>query len=106
MAAGRTQSSDVRIAHVGTRTGCEKNMQVQQCIALVTAATGGIGLGIAKALLDAGHCVVISGRDPQKGERVATELDPAGRAGAAGLRRGRDVFRRGPIWRPRGGRGA
>jgi len=55
-------------------------MQPQQRIALVTAATGGIGLGIAKSLLDAGHRVVISGRDPLKGQRVATELEPAGGA--------------------------
>jgi len=55
-------------------------MQMTARIALVTAATGGIGLGIARALLDAGHRVVISGRDPCKGERVARELDAGGRA--------------------------
>ena len=49
-------------------------------VALVTAATGGIGLGIAQALIASGHVVVISGRSEEKGRRVAGELDPGGRA--------------------------
>jgi NAD(P)-dependent dehydrogenase (short-subunit alcohol dehydrogenase family) len=46
-------------------------------VALVTAATSGIGLGIAKALLDDGSLVVVSGRDSEKGRRVAEEIGAA-----------------------------
>ena len=49
-------------------------------VALVTAATGSIGLGIAKALLADGHMVVVSGRDEEKGARAIRELNAAGNA--------------------------
>jgi len=44
-------------------------------VALVSAATGGIGRGIAEALAAAGMKVVISGRSEEKGRRVAAEID-------------------------------
>jgi 3-hydroxybutyrate dehydrogenase len=47
-------------------------------VALVTAATSGIGLGIAQALLADGSVVVVSGRDAEKGRRVADEIGAAG----------------------------
>jgi 3-hydroxybutyrate dehydrogenase len=47
-------------------------------VALVTAATGGIGLAIAQALLADGLIVVVSGRDAEKGGRVAREIGAAG----------------------------
>ena len=55
--------------------------ETQRRVALVTAASGGIGLGIARSLLAAGMTVVISGRDADKGARIARELDAGGRAG-------------------------
>lgn len=53
-------------------------MTTQQRVALVTAATGGIGRGIAEALAAAGMQVVISGRSVEKGRRVAAEIDAGG----------------------------
>ena len=52
-----------------------------QRVALVTAATGGIGLAIARALLADGLAVVVSGRDAEKGRRVANDLREVGDAG-------------------------
>ena len=49
-----------------------------QRVALVTAATGGIGRGIAEVLAEAGMKVVISGRSEEKGRRVAKEIDANG----------------------------
>ena len=49
--------------------------------ALVTGSTDGIGVGIARALADAGAFVVVSGRSAAKGEKVAAEI--AERGGAA-----------------------
>jgi NAD(P)-dependent dehydrogenase (short-subunit alcohol dehydrogenase family) len=49
--------------------------------ALVTGGTSGIGLAIARALLDAGAEVVVTGRDPGRAERTAATLG----AGATGV---------------------
>lgn len=43
--------------------------------ALLLGSTQGLGLSCAKALVAAGVRVVINGRDPEKGKRVAAELD-------------------------------
>lgn len=51
-------------------------MQKSDRVALVTAGTGGIGRGIAEALCAAGLSVVVSGRNPEKGARVADEISP------------------------------
>lgn len=52
----------------------EAEMMQTKRVALVTAASGGIGRGIAAALVANGMHVVISGRNPEKGERVAAEI--------------------------------
>jgi NAD(P)-dependent dehydrogenase (short-subunit alcohol dehydrogenase family) len=42
--------------------------------ALVTGGTDGIGKEVARGLARSGHCVVIVGRDAEKGARVAEEI--------------------------------
>ncbi len=49
-------------------------------VALVTGATGGIGLGIARALIAQGMMVAITGRNQEKGEKVAEEISAGGKA--------------------------
>ncbi len=49
--------------------------------ALVTGSTDGLGVGIARALADEGALVVLSGRNAERGEKVAAEI--AERGGAA-----------------------
>jgi 2-deoxy-D-gluconate 3-dehydrogenase len=43
-------------------------------VAIVTGGNGGIGLGMARGLADAGAAVVLAGRNAAKGEKAATEL--------------------------------
>ena len=43
-------------------------------VAIVTGSTKGIGLAVARALGDAGAAVVVSGRDQEDVDRVATQL--------------------------------
>ena len=43
-------------------------------VAIVTGGNGGIGLGMARGLHDAGATVVLSGRNAGKGEKAAKEL--------------------------------
>jgi gluconate 5-dehydrogenase len=45
--------------------------------ALVTGATSGLGLAMARALVDAGALVVITSRDAQRARQVATDLGPS-----------------------------
>ncbi|MGW4800927.1 SDR family NAD(P)-dependent oxidoreductase [Nonomuraea sp. NPDC004297] len=45
-------------------------------VVLVTGGTSGIGLGIATALLAAGHRVAVLGRDPRRCAEVTAALDP------------------------------
>lgn len=49
-------------------------------VALITAATSSIGLGIAGALLADGHAVVVSGRDAEKGRQAVSDLQADGLA--------------------------
>ena len=51
-------------------------------VAIVTGGNGGIGLGIAHGLVDAGATVVVSGRNAEKSAAAAAELN-AKRDGAA-----------------------
>ncbi len=51
-------------------------------VAIVTGATGGVGEGIAKRLAAEGASVVVSGRRPEPGERVARDIAEAGGAAA------------------------
>jgi NAD(P)-dependent dehydrogenase (short-subunit alcohol dehydrogenase family) len=46
--------------------------------ALVTGSTDGIGVAIAQALADAGADVVVSGRNVERGEKVAAEIGASG----------------------------
>src|SRR5436305_7985867 len=43
-------------------------------VALVTGGNGGIGLGMAKGLADAGAAVVVAGRDADKNRRAVAAL--------------------------------
>jgi len=43
-------------------------------VAIVTGGNGGIGLGMARGLADAGATVVLSGRNAAKGEKAARDL--------------------------------
>lgn len=50
------------------------NTRLDGRTALVTGSTGGIGVGIARALAGAGAFVVVSGRDEQRGADVVAKL--------------------------------
>ena len=61
------------------------NSRLDARTALVTGSTGGIGVGIARALARAGAFVVVSGRDERRGaEVVATISSEGGHAAFAG----------------------
>lgn len=51
--------------------------------AIVTGGNGGIGLGMAKGLADAGAGVVIAGRNVDKSKAALEEIEAAGGKGAA-----------------------
>jgi 3-oxoacyl-[acyl-carrier protein] reductase len=51
--------------------------------ALITGSTRGIGLAIAKALIAAGHDVMVTGRDAAGVDAAVRGLSPAGAAGRA-----------------------
>jgi 2-deoxy-D-gluconate 3-dehydrogenase len=59
-------------------------------VAIVTGGNGGIGLGMAKGLVQAGASVVVAGRDKAKNERAAAELAAFG-PGAAAMAHAVDV---------------
>jgi 3-oxoacyl-[acyl-carrier protein] reductase len=52
-------------------------------VAMVTGGTRGIGLAIARLLADDGASVVVSGRDPDRLERAAKELEALGSSALA-----------------------
>src|ERR1700733_6785606 len=54
--------------------------RLQGRTALVTGSTDGIGAGIARALADEGAFVIISGRNADRGEKVAAEIGERGGA--------------------------
>ena len=51
-----------------------KTLKLDNTVAVVTGGNGGIGLGIAKGLADAGAQVVITGRDAAKNAAVLKDL--------------------------------
>ncbi|MGH3653771.1 SDR family NAD(P)-dependent oxidoreductase [Glutamicibacter sp.] len=53
-------------------------MELTQHVALVTGATSGIGIAIARRLVKDGFYVVISGRNAERGKEVASELGENG----------------------------
>lgn len=53
--------------------------------ALVTGGTAGIGFATARLLLDAGASVVITGRNPQRGQQAADTLGPGARFAAVDM---------------------
>ena len=54
--------------------------------ALVTGATRGIGLGIARELVERGANVVVTARKPEELEATVRELDPQGTGRAVSSR--------------------
>ena len=54
-------------------------------VALVTGGNGGIGLGMAKGLAEAGACVMVAGRDAEKNRRAVQVLGAKADAIAADL---------------------
>src|SRR5512134_898983 len=52
-------------------------------VALVTGGNGGIGLGMAQGLADAGAAVVVAGRDAEKNRAAVAALTPSGARAAA-----------------------
>ncbi|WP_067966922.1 SDR family NAD(P)-dependent oxidoreductase [Mycolicibacter icosiumassiliensis] len=46
--------------------------------ALITGSTAGLGAGIATALAEAGASVLVSGRDPKRGDDVVRRIESAG----------------------------
>ena len=55
-----------------------KRCDLQGRAALVTGGNGGIGLGMARGLAEAGAAVVLAGRNADKGERACRELEAVG----------------------------
>ena len=54
-------------------------------VALVTGGNGGIGLGMAKGMAEAGACVMVAGRDAEKNRRAVQALGAKADAIAADL---------------------
>lgn len=61
------------------RLASEIGSAVPDSVALVTGGNSGIGLDIARQLLDRGVAVWIGARDLEKGQRAARELGPTAR---------------------------
>jgi NAD(P)-dependent dehydrogenase (short-subunit alcohol dehydrogenase family) len=49
-------------------------MEMTGCAVLVTGGTSGLGLGVARRMLAVGARVVVTGRDPERGEKAAADL--------------------------------
>ncbi len=56
---------------------------LQGRVAIVTGGNGGIGLGMAKGLAQAGASVVVAGRDKAKNEQAVAQLEEAGSRASA-----------------------
>ncbi|MGW1007048.1 SDR family NAD(P)-dependent oxidoreductase [Streptomyces sp. NPDC002520] len=72
-------------------TGMNDLFDLTRTVAVVTGASRGIGLAIARALLDQEDCVLVNGLDPEETEatyrlltkRYCPHGRPAGRGAAA-----------------------
>lgn len=60
-----------------------KQFDLSGRVAVITGGNGGIGLGIASALAEAGAAVAIAGRQPGKSRRAVARLIKAGRRAMA-----------------------
>ncbi len=54
-------------------------------VAIVTGGNGGIGLGMARGLVDAGARVIVAGRNRDKSLRAVAELEQLGTGGALAI---------------------
>ena len=52
-------------------------------VAIVTGGNGGIGLGMARGLANAGVAVIVAGRNPEKNAAAVAELEALGAKAAA-----------------------
>src|SRR6266478_2653625 len=57
---------------------CSSDLDLGGKVAIVTGGNGGIGLGMARGLAEAGASVLIAGRDRTKNARATDELREAG----------------------------
>src|SRR5688572_23342348 len=77
-AGGRRVGNQTAVEQLATNQETSMDLQLKGRRALVTGSNSGIGLGIAKMLVEEGAKVVIHGRDRERAEKVARELGAAG----------------------------
>lgn len=91
---------DTAAASQGSRGGREGGQGLAGRCAVVTGSTSGIGLGIARALADAGVSVMMNGRgDPREIEPLRAELESA-LAQARGDIAGKVIYERADMSEP------